>query len=527
VWVLENVTLLQGGGAAVLEGTIVDLSAQKQTEEALRASEAKYRTVVEHLDQSIFLKDANLRFVAANPPFCGSLGLTEADVIGKTDFDFYPRHLAEKYRADDLVVLAEGRHLSLEEENLQGGRTRTVRVVKTPVKDDRGRVMGVLGIFWDVTEQRALEAQLRQSQKMEAIGQLAGGVAHDFNNLLTVILGNISLLLPKADAADPERELLLTAEQASLRAAELTRRLLGFSRRAMLRAEPINLNHCLEETVRILRRTIDPRVRVEVKTRPDLWTVKADSAQVNQVLMNLCLNARDAMTEGGRLVLQTDHFVPDEEYLRMHLEARPGEFVRLRVRDTGYGIPPEIRPRIFEPFFTTKETGQGTGLGLAMVFGIVKQHRGWIDCESVVHEGTTFDIYLPRHVQHEAGAPRAAPPVPRAAPAGKETILLVDDEPMIRQLGTLILERHGYEVLLAGDGVEALQVYCENRGKIDLVILDLTMPRLSGRDTFRRLVEMDPGVRVLFSSGYSPSTWRRRSAVRCWVSSTSRIGRTS
>jgi CheY-like chemotaxis protein len=255
--------------------------------------------------------------------------------------------------------------------------------------------------------------------------------------------------------------------------------------------------------VRILRRTIDPRIRVEVRLRPDLWTVKADSAQVNQVLMNLCLNARDAMTEGGRLLLETDHFAPDEEYLRLHLEARPGEYVRLRVRDTGYGIPPEIKPRIFEPFFTTKETGQGTGLGLAMVFGIVKQHRGWIDCESVVHEGTTFDIYLPRSAPQEAGARRAIPVAPRAAPAGKETILLVDDEPMIRQLGTTILERHGYEVLLASDGLEALEVYQRHRGQIDLVILDLTMPRLSGRDTCKRLVEMDPAVRVLFSSGYS------------------------
>jgi len=219
------------------------------------------------------------------------------------------------------------------------------------------------------------------------------------------------------------------------------------------------------------------------------------------VLMNLCLNARDAMPEGGRLVLETSHFVPDEEYLRLHLEARAGEFARLRVSDTGQGIPVEIRPRIFEPFFTTKETGKGTGLGLAMVFGIVKQHRGWIDCESVVGEGTSFDIFLPRDAGQEAAKPGLAPS--RAAPCGKETILLVDDEPMIRQLGSTILERQGYEVLLAGDGVEALEVYQANRGKIDLVILDLTMPRLSGRDTLKRLMEMDPGIPVMFSSGYA------------------------
>ncbi len=501
VWVLENVSLLEEKGGPVLEGTIVDITAQKRTEEALRASEAKYRTVVENLDQSIFLKDAGLRFVAANPSFCRSVARAEADLVGKTDFDLYPHHLAEKYRADDLVVLAEGKHLAQEEENLLGGQSRTVRVVKTPVRDDRGRTIGVLGIFWDVTEQRALEAQLRQAQKMEAIGQLAGGVAHDFNNLLTVVLGNVSLLLPRFPQPDPQRELLLTAEQAALRAAELTRRLLGFSRRAMLRAEPINLNHCVEETLRILRRTIDPRIRVEVQARPDLWTVKADSAQVNQVLMNLCLNARDAMPEGGRLLLETGHFVPDDDCLRLHLEARPGEFVRLRVRDTGHGIAPEVKQHIFEPFFTTKEVGRGTGLGLAMVFGIVKQHHGWIDCESTIDVGTTFELYLPRHTQE---APAEAIAAARPAAPGRETILLVDDEPMIRKLGSTILGHHGYDVLLAGDGVEALEVYQQHRGRIDLVILDLTMPRLSGRDTLKRLVEMDPDVRVLFSSGYSP-----------------------
>ncbi|HYT89710.1 MAG TPA: PAS domain S-box protein [Gemmataceae bacterium] len=500
VWVLENVSLLDENGG-VLEGTIVDISTLKKTEAALRESEAKCRSIVNNLDQSIFLKDQALRFVSVNPSFCRSVGLPEGEVVGKTDYDFYPRHLADKYRADDLVVLTEGKQLSLEEDNLQGGKLRTVRVVKTPLRDERGRTTGVLGIFWDVTEQRALEAQLRQAQKMDAIGQLAGGVAHDFNNLLTVILGNVSLLLPRCPANDPQRELLLTAEQAALRAAELTRRLLGFSRRTMLRAEPIQLNHCIEETLRILRRTIDPRIRVEVKARPDLWMVKADSALVNQVLMNLCLNARDAMPEGGHLLIETEQFTPDEDYLRLHLEARSGEFVRLRVRDSGQGMPPEVRQRLFEPFFTTKETGKGTGLGLAMVFGIVKHHKGWIDCESAVGKGTCFDIYLSRHVPETPVCP--PPVVPATAPAGRETILLVDDEPLIRQLGSVILQRQGYKVLLASDGLEALEVYREHRDHIDLVILDLTMPRLSGRDTLKRLVEMNPDVRVMFSSGYS------------------------
>src|SRR5438132_8651837 len=274
--------------------------------------------------------------------FCRQVGLSEVEIIGKTDFDFYPAHLAEKYRADDRLVLGEGKRLEQEEQNFSDGVLRTVRVIKTPVKDDQGKIAGVLGIFWDVTEQRALEAQLRQAQKMDAIGQLAGGVAHDFNNLLTVILGNVSLLqagLPKEDA---RRELLHATERAALRAAELTSKMLGFSRRTTLRLEPASLNYALDESVILLRRGIDPRITLHVKKCPDLWLVNADTGQINQVLMNLCLNARDAMPEGGMLTLETENVTLDESAVRLHLEAHSGEYVRLSVSDTGEGIPPDV-----------------------------------------------------------------------------------------------------------------------------------------------------------------------------------------
>jgi two-component system cell cycle sensor histidine kinase/response regulator CckA len=483
-----------GGQVAALEREPTEARA------ALRASEAKYRCLIENLEQSVFLKDEQFCFVAANGPFCRDLGRTENEIVGRTDFDFFPLELAAKYRADDTRVLTTGEHLEVEEENVIGGKTRVVRVVKTPVKDDAGRPVGVLGIFWDVTEQRALETSLRQAQKMEAVGQLAGGVAHDFNNLLTVILGNTAMVLSRLAPSDGCRELLQAVEQAATRAAQLTRQLLGFSRRAPLRVAPVLVTTCLQETAALLRRTIDPRILVSVQPAADLWPVLADATQVNQVLMNLCLNARDAMPEGGQLLLQADNIILGPEQVQGCPEGRAGEFVRLRARDTGCGIAPEIRPHIFEPFFTTKTVGKGTGLGLAMVFGIVKQHQGWVECHSEPGKGACFDIYLPRHGQAPAPAPVAAASTP--APGG-ETILLADDEPMIRNLGRRILEHSGYQVMLAEDGEQAVGAYVRDRGRIDLVILDLSMPRLSGRDAYRRLREIDADVGILFASGYS------------------------
>jgi PAS domain S-box-containing protein len=368
VWVLENVSLLTGpDGQDLMEGTLVDITERKNAEEVLARERDLLQTLIENLEQGVFLKDRELRFVAVNRPFCEAVGRGEEEILGRTDFDFFPTPLAEQLRADDLTVLREGKRLELEQEMLVGGKPRHIRVVKTPVRDDRGQNVGVLGIAWDVTEQLSLEAQLRQAQKMEAVGQLAGGVAHDFNNLLTAILGNLSLLAANMSAGDPHRELVAAAESAALRAAALTRQLLGFSRQTILRPQPTNLNSLIEEVVRLLRRTIDPRITLDTVAAADLWTVLADPGQLNQVLMNLCLNARDAMPHGGRLVLETANFRLTEAAVHLHLSARPGDFVRLTVSDTGEGMAPEVRARIFEPFFTTKGLGKGTGLGLAMV----------------------------------------------------------------------------------------------------------------------------------------------------------------
>ncbi|MER3441645.1 MAG: hypothetical protein C4296_09785 [Gemmataceae bacterium] len=471
-------------------------------------SEAKYRSLVENLEQNVFMKDRQFRFVAANQVFCKSLGCSEAEIIGKTDFDFYPAELATKYRADDERVLREGIRLEVEERNLDRGQERWVRVIKTPVRNAQGEITGLLGIFWDVTHQRNLEAQMRHMQKMEAVGQLAGGIAHDFNNLLTAIIGNLELAasqlgqagLPEPGPCDTGT-LVRAALEASQRAAALTRQLLGFARRTPLHIQPVVLRQVIEDTFALLRRTIDPRISLEMQVAEDVWPVSGDAGQLGQVLMNLCLNARDAMPAGGRLCVTAENCTLDERAAQFRPEASAGSFVRLQVSDTGSGIAPEVLPHIFEPFFTTKEPGKGTGLGLAVVYGIVRQHRGWIECQSQPGQGTTFTIYLPS-AQHTTNRPAPATK-PKAPQRGCETILVVDDEAMLRNLAQLILMQLGYRVLVAEDGYEALEIYGKHRDDIDLVILDLTMPKLSGRDTLQKLKELDQDARVLISSGYS------------------------
>jgi PAS domain S-box-containing protein len=479
---------------------MADVTDVKKAEGALLEERALLRGLIDSIPDHIFYKDRNGNYLGCNAAFEQYAGQSEKEIVGQTFMQLFPKREAGIHEAIDRQVVEDGKPHRLEEwVEYPDGRRTLAEVVKTPFLGPDGQIRGLIGMSRDITERKRLEEGLRQAQKMEAVGQLAGGVAHDFNNLLTAILGNVSLLLQNSPDG-PDRELLRDTERAASRAADLTGQLLGFSRKTLLRLEPCNLNTSIDEIVGILRRTIDPRITVEVQTTPGLAPVLADPGQMNQVLMNLCLNARDAMPEGGRLVLETANIEIDPAHARRHVDARPGQFVRLRVRDTGHGIPPDIRPRIFDPFFTTKGPGKGTGLGLAMVFGIVQQHQGWVECQSEPGRGTDFEIYLPRSLQAPAPQPAPTTSVPVG---GHETILLVDDEAVIRNLGRTVLQRHGYRVMLAEDGQEAVGVYRREHPGIDLVILDLTMPRLSGRDTLRQLRQFDPEVRVLFSSGYS------------------------
>jgi PAS domain S-box-containing protein len=496
--------LYEAGGK--LTGTIgvaLDITPRKQAEEELREANSFLMSIFENIPIMIFVKDAaTLRFERLNQAGEKLLGVRRDDVIGKSDHDLFPKDEADFFVQTDRLVLRNKQLADVAEESVRTGRgARILHTQKMPLLDPRGEPRHLLGISEDITDRKRLEDLLRQAQKMEAIGQLAGGVAHDFNNLLTVILGNLGLALSELPSNHPHRELLAAAEQAAHRGAELTRQLLGFSRRTLLHPEPVDLNASMDEAVRLLHRTIDPRITLEMRPAPGLWPVRADPGQMSQVLMNLCLNARDAMPDGGRLTLETANLTLDREAAGGHLEGRPGDFVRLRVSDTGRGIPVEARNHLFEPFFTTKERGKGTGLGLAMVFGIVQQHGGWIDWDSRIGEGTCFDVFLPRLSVASLGP---AVPAPRAIRGGAETVLLVDDQEMIRRLGEQILHRYGYRVMTAADGAEAVRLFGQHHARIDLVILDMVMPQLAGPEAFRELRRIDPLIPVLISSANSP-----------------------
>jgi PAS domain S-box-containing protein len=464
-----------------------------RAEERARAAARQWQATFDAISDGVLLLDAQGRVMRCNAAAGHLLQKPAGEILGR-----HPDELLAAPGPGEPSAFArmcQTRHRETAELNLG---QRWLQTTADPILVEGGALAGAVCILSDVTERKRLEEQLRQSQKMEALGRLASGIAHDFNNLLTAVTGNISLVLAGTPEDDPNRELLLTVDRAAWRAAELPRQLLGFARQSPPHLRPTDLRVCLDEVAALLRRAIDPRIRLEVRSPADLWTVLADPGQINQVLMNLCLNARDAMPEGGLLLLEVGNAVLNEEQARLSPQARPGEFVRLRVRDTGHGIPPEVRAHLFEPFFTTKEAGKGTGLGLAMVYGIVARHQGWVECSSAVNVGSCFDVYLPRSGQAEGPGP-AAPVAP--SHCGTETILLADGDPEVRATGGMILRRYGYEVLPAGDGEEAVAVYRREHERIGLVILDLSMPRLSWRDVLRRLLQVNPRVRVLLAGG--------------------------
>ncbi|MBI3851826.1 MAG: PAS domain S-box protein [Verrucomicrobia bacterium] len=350
-------------------------------------------------------------------------------------------------------------------------------------------------------ERKEVEDKFRQSQKMEAIGQLAGGVAHDFNNILTIIQGYTQMLLEEKEFAGETKEQLQEVLTAAQRAANLTRQLLTFSRKQVMQSRTLSLNEVIENLSKMLRRIIGEDVRFQTELAPQLPTLQADAGMLEQVLMNLSVNARDAMRKGGQLTLATELFLADSAYVRQRPEAREGEFVCLSVRDTGCGMPPEILEHIFEPFFTTKAVGEGTGLGLATVFGIVQQHRGWIEVSSQSGRGSTFKVFLPTA---KAEIALEEPVIAPKELEGTETILLVEDEVALRGLTKKVLERRGYQVLEAASGIAALAVWDQHRAQIDLLLTDLVMPGgLNGRELAQKLTAQKPALRVLYTSGYS------------------------
>jgi PAS domain S-box-containing protein len=471
------------------------------THEAQRRSEERYRSLVEAASDAIFSLSSDRRITSLNTAFEKITGWTSQEWTGRLFEDLIEPEdrrraiqMLERVFRGETLLLPEMRFLR------KSGEPVVVECTTTPQLQD-GQVVGLLGIARDMTERKRLEETLRQSQKMEAVGRLAGGVAHDFNNLLVVILGYCDLLLATLPYLDEKSQSRLgEIKRAGERAAALTRQLLAFSRKQIMQPVVLELNSIVMNMHHMLRRLIGEDIELVNKLDPELGTVRADSGQLEQVILNLAVNSRDAMPLGGRLTIETRNVSHTVVANAVRSDARPGEYVMLSVSDTGTGISEEVRAHMFEPFFTTKQSGKGTGLGLATVYGIINQSGGYIVVDSTLGHGTTFRIFLPRAIEIAEPSPeQVVKPAIRAA----ETVLLVEDEDAVRTLASTILKGKGYRVLEAHRGEEAIQICREFSGPIHALVTDVIMPQISGRQLAEDIERMRPGIRVLYMSGYT------------------------
>lgn len=480
-------------------------AALRASQENLRRSELNFRSLVTNAPYGICRCDGEGKLLDVNPAFLELLGYSADQLIGQPVHSLYADADQWFELADRLRASKPFKGLTAEWKR-KDGSTTSVRVSGRSVAngDDNDKYRAFELFAEDVTERRALEQQLRQSQKMEAVGRLAGGIAHDFNNLLMVISGYSEFLLERlagqAELRAPAQEIASAAERAS----SLTRQLLAFSRKQMLAPKTVYLNSIVTENLKMLTRMIGEDIDLVMHPSENLWPVRADAGQIEQVIMNLAVNARDAMPSGGKLTIETENVTLDEEYARLHAPLRPGDYVMLALSDTGAGMDIETQSHIFEPFFTTKGP-KGTGLGLSTVYGIVKQSGGYIWVQSEVAKGTTFRIYLPRiFATGEPAIPQAAAVEEvRAVEPGTETILLAEDEANLRYLARQFLEKQGYKVIEAADGAVAMQIAVAHEGVIHLLLTDVIMPGMNGRELAQRISEIRPNMKVLYMSGYT------------------------
>ena len=493
-------------------------------ERRLRASEERYRTLVDNLPQKIFLKDANSVFVSCNKNFAADLSIDAEDISGKNDHDYYPSELADKYVADDARIMACGRTMELDEQNVAHGQTHTVHVVKTPVKDRDGKVVGILGIFWDITdrkraeeERKSLEAQVQHAQKLESLGVLAGGIAHDFNNLLLAILGNADLALMDMAPEAPARRNVGEIKKASQRAAELSSQMLAYSGKGRFIVEALDLSAMVEEMTHMLKVSISKKAILKYNFSKNLPAIEADATQVRQVIMNLITNASEAIGDrSGAISISTGAMEADRAYLQetyLDEDLPEGLYVCLEVADTGCGMSEETQAKLFDPFFTTKFTGRG--LGMAAVLGIIRGHRGAIRIRSKFGEGTTITVLFPA-IRSEASGPadegQADDGQVDEAWKCSGTVLLVDDEETVLAIGKRMLQRLGLTVLIARDGREGVDVFREHQDEIACVVLDMIMPHMDGEEAFGELRRISSDVPVIMSSGYDEERVTRRFA---------------
>lgn len=489
--------------AASLEKEVAEHS---RTEDALRQSEERTRLLLDSTAEAIYGVDTQGNCTFCNPACLRLIGYAEpADLLGKNmhalihhrraDGTPYP---VEQCRIYQAFQRGEGTHADDEVFCMADGKVIPVEYWSHPIRRG-GQVVGAVVTFLDISDRRRLEEQFRQVQKMEAVGRLAGGVAHDFNNLVFVINGYSEIMMRRLKPDDPMRGFLKEIHDAGTRACGLTRQLLAFSRKQVLAPKILDLNSVVTGMEKMLRRLIGEDVALATALATDLGSVQADPGQIEQVIMNVAVNARDAMPQGGKLTIETQNAVLDDTYARNHSEVRPGPFILLAISDTGTGMSEEIKEHIFEPFYTTKGM-QGTGLGLATVYGIIKQSGGHVAVYSEVGSGTTLKVYLPRLV---GAAEVSVEPAETDLPSGTETVLLVEDEAAVRELVNQLLQMTGYTVLVADDAAKALEMAATHQGEIALVLTDVVMPQMSGRQLAEQTARFRPDMKVLYMSGYT------------------------
>jgi len=500
VWLLMNACLMEGprGQPAIVQATLIDITERKAAE----AERMLLMTAIEQSAEGIMITDAEGTIRYVNPAFSRVSGYAREEALGKNPRLLKSGKQDEAYYRKLWTTILGGEIWQDEITNRRSdGDLYMEQMTITPVRDQRGEITHFIAIKAEVTERKRLEQQLRQAQKMEAVGRLAGGVAHDFNNLLTIISGYGGLLLEHPGTIEPLRGYVNEIRNATSRAASLTRQLLAFSRQQVLAPRVLGLNAVVANIEKMLKRLIGEDIDLVTILGESLWPIKADPGQLEQVLLNLAVNARDAMPNGGVLTIETANVEMDSASAQSHFPLSPGPYVLLAFNDTGIGMDAETQARIFDPFFTTKEKGKGTGLGLAMVYGIVKQSGGYIWVYSEVGKGTTFKIYLPRTEGEvvESGPGRSLV----EAQQGTETLLLVEDEDAVRALVRNVLKERGYRVMEASRGEDALELAEQYWGQIDLLVTDVVMPQMSGRELARRLANLHPQIKVLYISGYA------------------------
>ncbi len=509
VWVYDEAVVVrdEADQPCFIEGVMFDISEHRQKEEMLQKSEAKFRAIFERVAIGIALTDIEGRFMETNPALQKILGYSGEELHHKSFSQFtHPDDIPADMNLYNELVAGKRDHYQMEKRYIRkDGGLVWAHLNASLIRGAGGESHFAIRMVEDITERKRLEIHFLQSQKMETVGRLAGGVAHDFNNILTVIKGYSQLSLSQIKEGHPLRGNIEEIHRATERGEDLTHQLLALSRRQIMDLKVLNLNALVEGLGKMLRRVIGEDIEMVTVLADDLGRVKVDPGQIEQVILNLAVNARDAMPKGGKLALETANVEFDEFYARSRISVTPGRYVMLSVSDTGCGMSPEVREQIFEPFFTTKQEGQGTGLGLSTVYGIIKQSGGNIWVYSEPGQGTTFKIYLPR-VEDEADALPSCGDTDQLL-KGCETVLLVEDEASVRELAARILREQGYKVLKASNGKEAMRIGRKHFGeKIHLLLTDVVMPQMGGKELHDRFVALHPEAKALFVSGYTDST---------------------